>query len=389
MKTTTFSFWHTARCAWPLLACVGMACLAGCSSSENPADTAHTASTPGVTLTQAQLKHVRLVPVQSRVWQKTLQVTGTVDYDHDQATDMLAPISGRVTKVLVAMGDTVKKGQVLARVDSPDFAQAVGDYRQALAKARTDHKLADHAADLLKHQGMSARDAAQVQNDALAAEAARDAAQRKLQTLNVPAATIKAIGEGKTAGHGAGVIRAPIAGTVVARSITPGQHIQAGDTPCFGIADLSRMWVKARLFADDMAAVKPGNAATVLMDSGGKPMSGKVTAVSAMVDSATGAATARVALANPHGVLKKGMYVRVRIDAGHASKGLLVPLAAVLRDDDNRPFVYVVDKNKRFLRRHVGLGDHVGKDVVIVSGLAAGQQVVSAGGIFLRFMQSQ
>jgi len=81
--------------------------------------------------------------------------------------------------------------------------------------------------------------------------------------------------------------------------------------------------------------------------------------------------------------------VRARIATGASSKGLLVPLSAVLRDDDNRPFVYVAGKDDHFLRKHVGMGDHAGKDVVITSGLVAGQEIVSDGGIFLRFMQSQ
>ncbi|HET7301667.1 MAG TPA: efflux RND transporter periplasmic adaptor subunit, partial [Oleiagrimonas sp.] len=254
---------------------------------------------------------------------------------------------------------------------------------------RSARKQADQAQDLLAHQGISGVDAAQAQNAAIAAETARDAALRKLQALDVPMSTIKAIDAGKPASHAGGVIRAPIAGTVVARSITPGQRIAADSTTCFTVANLSRMWVKARLFDSDMQAVSVGDAAKVLTEGEGKPLPGKVTAVSAMVNPATGAATARVEVANPGGRLKKDMFVRVDIAAMQSRENLMVPMSAVLRDADNRPFVYVADKNHHFVRRQVKLGYRNGQDVVIVAGLRAGQKVVSDGGIFLRFMQTQ
>lgn len=370
-----------------LLACAGTLALAACASKSEPAPKAN--ASPGVTLTTAQRKHIHLYTVARKTWHQTRQLTGVVDYDHDQATPILAPMSGQVTRVLVSVGDTVKKGQALARVDSPDFTQAIGDYRQALAQARSDRKQARQANDLLAHQGISAVDAAQAQNAAIAAETARDAALRKLQALDVPASVIKAIDAGKPVGRVAGIIRAPIAGTVVARAITPGQRIAADSTACFTVANLSRMWVKARLFDSDMQAVSVGDAATVLTEGAGKSLPGKVTAVSAMVDPATGAATARVEVANPDGRLKKDMFVRVDIAARRPRDDLMVPISAVLRDADNRPFVYVANKNHHFVRRQVQLGYRNGQDVVVASGLQTGQKVVSDGGIFLRFMQTQ
>ncbi|HET8553597.1 MAG TPA: efflux RND transporter periplasmic adaptor subunit [Rhodanobacteraceae bacterium] len=370
-----------------LLACAGVLALAACASGSDQAPKKSAA--PGVTLTTAQRKHLHLDTVARKAWHETRQLSGVVDYDRDQATPVLAPISGQVTRVLVSAGDTVKKGQALARVDSPDFTQAIGDYRQALAQARSARKQADQARDLLAHQGISAVDAAQASNAAVAAEAARDAALRKLQALDVPMSTIKAIDAGKSVSHVAGIIRAPIAGTVVSRAITPGQRIAADDTTCFVVADLSRMWVMARLFDSDMQAVSVGDAAKVQIGSGGKPLPGKVTAVSAMVDPATGAATARVEVANPGDRLKKDMFVRVDITTTPTREDLMVPVSAVLRDADNRPFVYVADKQHRFVRRHVKLGYRSGHDVVVISGLEAGQKVVAEGGVFLRFMQSQ
>ena len=90
---------------------------------------------------------------------KTIQATGAVDFDNDQATGVLAPFSGPVSRLLVSLGDRVKKGDPLAEVDSPDFATAIGAYRKALATAKTDRRLADLDKDLVQHHGVSQREA--------------------------------------------------------------------------------------------------------------------------------------------------------------------------------------------------------------------------------------
>ena len=83
------------------------------------------------------------------------------------------------------------------------------------------------------------------------------------------------------------------------------------------------------------------------------------------------------------------MYVDVTLRAQQASHALLVPASAVLRDDENLPFVYVAEADGGFARQHVTLGDRSGDDVAIRDGLKAGQQVVVDGGIFVQFLQNQ
>jgi cobalt-zinc-cadmium efflux system membrane fusion protein len=312
-----------------------------------------------------------------------------VGFDNDQATSVLAPFSGPVSRLLVSVGQQVKRGQALAIVESPDFAGAIGAYRKALADARIARRLADTDADLLAHQGISRREADQAQTDAVNAEADRDAALQTLQSLQVDSKTIAAIQAGRTVAHVDGVIRAPIAGTVVERLVTPGQLLQAGATPCFTVADLSRVWVEAQVFGSDVAAVERGDTAEVTVEGTDTPLPGTVGNVAALVDPDTGSVLARVVVANPHRVLKKHMYVRVRIHGRQSRSGLLVPDSAILRDDENLPFVYVAQRDGSFARRHVTLGDRAGDRFDIAAGLHAGDRIVVQGGIFVRFMQSQ
>ena len=345
-------------------------------------------SAPGeATLTAAQRQHIRLYSVASSTFHETIDTNGVVDFDNDQATAVLAPFSGPVSRILVSPGQRVGKGEALALVDSSDFSAAVGTYQKAQATARTARRLADLDKDLLQHQGVSQRESDQAQTDAANAEADRAAALQGLVALSVDAQTLRQIEQGRAVPRAQGVIRAPIAGTVVDRSITPGQLLQAGTTPCFTVANLSRVWVMAQVFAADLPSVQVGEAARV--QTGGASYAGRIENVAAQVDATTGAVAARVALENPGGLLKKQMYVRVAIDGRRASTGLLVPASAFLRDDENLPFVYLVQPDGGFARRRVTLGPRVGDDYDITEGLRGGDRVVVDGAIFVQFMQDQ
>ncbi|HEY1879315.1 MAG TPA: efflux RND transporter periplasmic adaptor subunit [Caulobacteraceae bacterium] len=372
------------RAALALSAAVALF-LAGCSGKDhNPGATP---AAGGVTLTGAQRQHIRLFTVQPSTFKGTVQTFGVVDFDNDQATSVLAPFGGPVTRILVTQGQHVDKGQALAVVNSADFSAAVSAYRKAAAAAANARRLADIDKDLLQHQGVSKREADQAETDAVGAEADRAAALKTLSSMDVGAGAIGAIQQGRTAAVASGVIRAPISGVVVDRPITPGQLLQAGTTPVFTIAKLSRVWVMAQVFEADLPAVQVGETAKV--QAAGAAFAGRVENVGAQVDPATGAVAARVAVDNPGDALKKQMYVQVAIQGHQSNRGILVPVAAVLRDDENLPFVYVAQPDGSFGRRQITLGERVGGEYQIPAGLKPGDQVVDDGAVFVQFMQDQ
>jgi membrane fusion protein, heavy metal efflux system len=342
-----------------------------------------------VKLTTAQRQHVRMYTVESSRFHETVETTGVVDFDNDQATSVLSPISGPVSRLFVSLGQQVKKGDPLAAVDSPDFATAISGYQKALATAKTDRRLADLDNDLLQHDGVARKEAAQAETDAVNAEADRDAALQELVSLNVPEETIKDIQRGRTIAHAEGMIRSPIAGTVVEKLITPGELLSAGTTPCFTVANLSRVWVMAQIFGTDLTSVSLGDGAEVESGEGSKSFAGKVDNISALVDSDTRSVPVRVVVDNPGDLLKKQMYVRVRIRSREESSGFLIPVSSVLRDEENLPFVYAVQSDGSFARRHVTLGHRIGEQYAIPEGLGAGDSIVVDGGLFLQFMQNQ
>jgi len=358
--------------------------IAGCSpKNDNP----QAAASNTIKLTDAQRRNIKLYTVTNAKYRKSVDTTGVVDFDNDQATIMLAPFSGPVSRLLVSPGDQVNKGDPLAIVSSPDYAAALGTYRKTLAAASNARRLADVDKDLLEHQGVSRREEEQAQSDAAGAEGDRDAALQALLALGVDPAIIRDVEAGKSTTSAEGVIRAPITGTVVEKNITPGQLLQAGTTPVFTVADLSRVWVQAHIFDSDLASVHTGDLAEVTGTS--KTLPGTVDNIAAEVDPNTRSIAVRVVVNNPGDYLKKQMYVGVRIRDRQQSQGLLVPVSAVLRDDENLPFVYVTQSDGGFARQRVTLGPRTGDQYVISEGLRAGQQIVVDGALFVQFMQNQ
>ena len=185
---------HPRRRTLSMRALAGMLALAaamaagGCSSSAGDAARQAAATTPhNATLSADQRQHIKLYTVASSTFHKTVTASGAVDFDNDQATSVLAPISGPVVRLLVSTGQEVAKGQPLAVVDSPDFAAAIGNYNKALVTARNASRLADADKDLIRHDGLPRRELEQAQTDAASAEADRDAARQALLALGVDA----------------------------------------------------------------------------------------------------------------------------------------------------------------------------------------------------------
>jgi cobalt-zinc-cadmium efflux system membrane fusion protein len=379
----------TCALAAAIMAVAAAASATGCSSKSDDEQQRAAATANNVTLTAAQQQNIRLATVEQAGFHKTIDTNGVVDFDNDQSTSVLAPFSGPVARLLVSPGDKVRKGDPLAVVDSPDFAGAVSTYRKAIATARTNRRLADLDKDLVEHQGVAEREAAQAETDATNAEADRDAALKALVSLQVPSQTIKDIQEGRPVPHLEGMIRSPVTGTVAEKLITPGQLLQAGTTPCFTVADLSRVWVMAQIFGSDLTSVSVGDSAEVVTGISDNRFSGTVDNISTLVNPDTRAVIARVVVTNPGDFLKKQMYVHVLLQAREASTGLLVPVGAVLRDDENLPYVYVAQPDGTFARQHVTLGYREADRIDITAGLKAGDRIVVDGGLFVQFMQIQ
>lgn len=380
------------------LHCTAALLLAACSHDAAPrvnADSAvavsHDSSVTArdVTLTPAQASRIHVATVTMQAYRPVVQTTGTVQFNGDRSTQVLAPVSGPITRILVNPGAVVQKGEALATVTSPDFAAATAAYRKAQAAYLNAQRIADLDAQLFKNDAIARRELEQAQTDAAGAAADRDAAIEQMRALGVDEASIAAVRENRAGAPTQAVIRAPIAGTVVEKLVNPGQLIQAGGTPCFTIADLSTVWVMANVFESDMSSVAAGQSATITTGAWPTPITGQVSYVSALVDPASKAAAVRILAPNPRGVLKRDMLVNVAIRASEGRNGLLVPVSAVMRDDQNLPFVYLARPENHYGRRQITIGSRIGDQYEVSSGLSAGDRIVIDGALFLQFAGSQ
>ena len=378
-----------------LLAALILGAILGACSGKSPASaksdsaTAAASASSGFTLTAAQKARLQIVIVAPTLFQPSVDVTGTVAFNGDKSTQVLSPVSGPVTGLLVQVGTPVARGAALATVASADFASAVAAYRKAESAYRQLQRIADQDAQLFKTDAISRRDVEQAQTDAAAGAADRDAALQQMRSLGVDSRSIEQIRSNGAVQNIPAVIRSPITGTVVERLITPGQLLQAGSTPAFTVADLSTVWVLANVFEGDIATVHRGQLATVTSSVSQAPFTGTVDYVSALVDPTSRATSVRLVVRNRNDLLKRDMYVRVSIKSNINRSGILIPSSSVQRDDENLPFVFVEADNGSFGRQRVTLGAHVGDRYEVLAGLKGGERVVADGALFVQFAESQ
>lgn len=367
--------------------------LGACSSKSSPpksdSATAQSPASSGFSLTAAQKSRIQVVTVTPTMFQPSIDVTGTVAFDGDRSTQVLSPVSGPVTGLLVQVGTHVARGAALATVASADFASAVAAYRKAESSYRNLQRIADQDVQLFKTDAISRRDVEQAQTDASAAAADRDAALQQMRSLGVDAHSIEQIRSNPAVQIIPALIRSPIDGTVVERLITPGQLLQAGTTAAFTVADLSTVWVLANVFESDLATVHNGQLATVTSSVSPAPFVGKVDYVSALVDPTSRATSVRLLVRNRNDLLKRDMYVRVSIKSNANRSGILIPTSAVQRDDENLPFVFVEAANGTYGRQRLTLGERVGDRYEVLSGLTGGVKIVADGALFIQFAESQ
>ena len=332
---------------------------------------------------QDQMGHVQIVTVAQQSFPTILRLPGSVAYNAFQTTPVVTQVSGPVTQVLVYPGQTVRAGQPMLYVSSPDFAQL----RSSYLKAHDAYTLAE--ANLKRDQDLYAHHAV-AQVELLQAQSARNQAMADLQASEQALQVIGINNPGQLADGPASSkipVLAPVAGEVVDRMVQPGQVIQAGSTQVFTISNMSTVWMLVNVYQNDLSSVHLGDRATVSTDAFPTRFHGRISYISPALDPDTRTLKVRIVTRNPHGMLKKDMYVTAIVESGK-TKVLTVPDDAVLRDDVNEPFVYVLSGTNQFSRRLVSIGPSVNGETQILSGLKAGDKVAGNGSLFLQFARS-
>jgi RND family efflux transporter MFP subunit len=172
---------------------------------------------------------------------------------------------------------------------------------------------------------------------------------------------------------------------IVQKLISPGMLIQAGQTVCFQISDVGTVWVQGHIFDRDLPSVRNGDGVDENNTNLNRSFHGTLSYIGSSVDPDTRTTPVRIVTKNPGGLLKKDMFVDAVIHTSRRDNILVVPVAAVLRDDKNEPIVYVEREPGKFAQRSVTIGPQQNGTVEIASGLQEGEKVVADGSLFLQF----
>ena len=297
-----------------------------------------------------------------------LSVTGTVLPDVSRTVPVISIASGRVVEIRARLGDTVKKGQVLMRVESSDVSGAYSDYRKALADQTLAAKQLDRANDLYSHGAIALADL----------EATQDADTKAKVDVENAAAHLRLLGNDPD--HPAAIVDivAPVAGVVTDQQITNAGGVQGLSSPNpFTISDLSYVWVVCDVYENNLSDVRVGEHAEIrLVAYPGKVLKGVISNIGAILDPSLRTAKVRIEVPNP-GFLKPGMFATATFFGLHKEVRAAVPASAVLHLHD-RDWVYVPAGENTFMRVGVTSGDMLPNNMQeILSGLQPGQKVVT------------
>ncbi len=308
---------------------------------------------------------------------------GKIAVNGDRATPLYSPYSGRVTRVIAGLGDTVRKGAPLATVEASEFVQAQNDLSTATAQVKLARINETRKHALYDAKGGSLQDWQQSQADLIAAETTVNAARNRLKILGESDPQIAAL----EAAHGitpVATLVAPIAGVVVDRQVGPGQYLQAGSsTPVFTIADPSTVWLLANVRESDAGLVAPGQTMEVHVPAyPQRVFTARVTYVAAVVDATTHRLPVRAEIDNHDAALKPEMFATFRILTSTASQAPAVPEPAVVYEGDVA-HVWMVAGDGLLAYRAIRTGRSNDGLVEVLEGLKAGDKVVTKGGLFI------
>jgi len=285
-------------------------------------------------------------------------------------------ISGRVSEVLVKLGDRVRAGQPLAKLVSVEIGEAVSEYYKARAEeelARINHERYER---LISRDIGARKDLLAAEADHKIAQASRNAAEKTLHAFGFTEADVALIEETHTI-NAELLLRSPIGGRVVERNATVGERV-GDDTTLFTVMDLGRLYVDAQVFERDVARLRKGQRTEVTVSAlSGSVFNGEVIHISQQIDPDTRTLAVRTAIDNPGETLKVGMFATVRIFTGQEAPALSVPAAAVI-EDHGESFVFVPEgEGYRLTPVQTGFQDET--LVEITGGIVEGQDIVVKG----------
>jgi len=355
--------------------------LAACGKKEEPAVAVEAPSDPlMVTVPPAMAANFKTGKLGSTDIAQVQEITGRIDASEHRVSRIGAAVTGRVTEVLVDIGDTVRAGQALARVASPELTQAQLAVLRANAASSLAGRAVERARQLLQADVIGTAELQRRESELAVANAELRANSDQLRLLGMSAGDIRALRDQGTLSTGTTVV-SPRSGVVIERSVSQGQVAQPGD-PMFTVADLDKVWVIGAVPEQTAGAVEVGQSMEISVPAlGGAPLTGKVVVVGATVQPDTRTVAVRTEVDNPKRALKPQMLATMRI-SGATQKMLAIPPAAVVREND-QDNVYVKTAENKYRLTQVELGPNSNGMRPLIQGPREGTEIVTEGAFHL------
>lgn len=296
-----------------------------------------------------------------------LSATGTVSVDVSRAVPVISLAAGRIIEVDARLGDTVKKDQLLMKVQSADISAAFSDYRQAQADFKLANAQLDRAKILFEHGAMAQKDL----------EVAQDTADKARVTVETTEEHLRVLGADKNSPSAVIEVRAPIAGVITDQQVTTAAGTQGLASPNpFTISDLSHVWILCDVYENNLSNVRMGEFAEVRLNAyPNLALKGRISNIGPVLDPNIRTAKVRLELPNP-GMLRLGMFVTATFHGLTSETHAAVPASAILHLHD-REWVYVPAGNGQFRRVEVRAGRMLEQNrQEILSGIQPGDKIV-------------
>ncbi|HEY4932673.1 MAG TPA: efflux RND transporter periplasmic adaptor subunit [Terriglobales bacterium] len=310
------------------------------------------------------------VAVEVRRVSDELHVNGVIAPDVNRSVPVVSLGGGRVVEIKAKLGDSVRKGQTLLLIDSPDVSQAFSDYQ----KFKADEQLA--AKQLARAQLLYDKGAIALAD----LETAQDADAKAKVDMQTAVQRVKVLGGTINNPSPLLPVVAPISGTIVDQQITGGTGVKSLDNSpsLFTIADLSTVWVVCDVYQDMLSRVHVGDTAEISLNAyPDQKFPGKVVNISEVLDPATRSAKVRIELPNPKGLMRAGMFVTATFKGSQLIERIVVPATSIVHLHD-KDWVFVPAGNKQFRRVTLQLGPQSSDGFVqVVSGLNPQEKVVT------------
>lgn len=374
---------------------VGVLCLALASCSKPKSEeTAERESKPAsglITMEPAAQHHVgmKIAPAKMSQLNEYLQVTGTVQPVDSRVSQVRSLARGRLIEVRAKVGDRVRAGQELARIDNLE----AGELAAQLASARADLQrykvlLAAQAKQVDRNQKLSEIGAAPHKDyeQSRAEYQALEESQRSQEAV-IAGLTARLRRFGKSGSDPSTsvetLIAAPFDGIVIKAVTAPGEVVETS-TELFTVADISRVWVQAEVYEKDLGRLQVGQSAIIHVDTyPDESFAGKVTYISDALDPQTRTAKVRCEAANDRFRLKLDMFATVQLPTTFSRETVAVPLGAI-QQLDAKTVVFVQRSVNQFEAREIKLGKNVNGQVEVLAGLRESEPVVIVGAFHLK-----